>query len=348
LPYAEAQARRYWFCHDQRRRTFLGTGAGLLESVSREPSLGLNLRGGASISSPRSLVQARHPRPAEILTRRPIRGLACRAVGRFARNEPCPCGSGVKFKRCCIGREDEVERRADALEVLAGLGSFFPLTRPCGGQFEAWLATHASSEPDQETIHEGLARLTEADRRAIIDAYASRYPDVWRGVVADVGGDEIAEGVVIAGAMTAALSESREPIATSLIWVAEENDPAEALAFALDATNLWSVLEATLLDEALGGIPDGLTDGVYETVWDATIDEATRLFWSEAHARRLDVLVQRLRVSLPSVKPEAAARVLAEACDAFAADEDVRHELAVNLLSDALGALPRMSTAAAA
>jgi hypothetical protein len=48
------------------------------------------------------------------------------------------------------------------------------------------------------------------------------------------------------------------------------------------------------------------------------------------------------------VKPEAATRVLAEACDAFAADEDVRHELAANLLADALGALPRMSTAAAA
>jgi hypothetical protein len=247
-----------------------------------------------------------------------------------------------------MGRERELERRADALEVLAGLGSFYPLTRPCGGQFEAWLATHASSEPDQETVHEGIARLNEDDRRAIIDAYASRYPDVWRGMVADVGGDEIAEGLVIAGAMTAALSESREPTSTSLVWVAEEDDPAEALAFALDATNVWSVLEATLLDEALGGIPDGLADGVYETVWEATVDQAAWLFWSDTHARRLDVLVERLRVSLPSVKPEAAAPVLAEACDAFAADEDVRHELAVNLLADALGALPRMSTAAAA
>jgi SEC-C motif-containing protein len=310
--------------------------------------VGLNLRGGASISSPRSLVQARHPRPSRDPNASSGLAFSVRAVGRFARNEPCPCGSGVKFKRCCIGRERELERREDALEVLVGLGTFFPLVRPCGGELEPWLATHASSEPDQETIHEGIARLTEADRRAIIDGYASRYPDVWRGVVADVGGDEIAEGLVIAGAMTAALSESREPIATRLIWVAEGDDPAEALAFALDATNLWSVLEATLLEEALGGIPDALTDDVYETVWDATVDQATRLFWSEAHARRLDVLVQRLRVSLPSVTPEAAARVLAEACDAFAADEDVRHELAVNLLSDALGALPRMSTAAAA
>jgi len=22
------------------------------------------------------------------------------------RNAPCPCGSGLKYKRCCLGRED--------------------------------------------------------------------------------------------------------------------------------------------------------------------------------------------------------------------------------------------------
>lgn len=24
---------------------------------------------------------------------------------RTGRNAPCPCGSGVKFKRCCLGKE---------------------------------------------------------------------------------------------------------------------------------------------------------------------------------------------------------------------------------------------------
>ena len=27
-----------------------------------------------------------------------------RATGRVQRNDPCPCGSGRKFKKCCWGR----------------------------------------------------------------------------------------------------------------------------------------------------------------------------------------------------------------------------------------------------
>lgn len=27
-----------------------------------------------------------------------------RKPSRVGRNEPCPCGSGKKFKRCCLGR----------------------------------------------------------------------------------------------------------------------------------------------------------------------------------------------------------------------------------------------------
>jgi SEC-C motif len=269
-------------------------------------------------------------------------------VGRFAGNEPCPCGSGIKFKRCCLGREGELERRADALEVLAGLGSLFPLMRPCGGEFEPWLAAHASGDPTTETIEEGIARLTDKRRREIIDAHASRYPDVWRGLVEDAGGSDVAERVAITGAVTAALTEPREPYAAHLAFVVDEEDPAEALALALDGTNLWSIGEATLLDEALAAIDDGLADSVYEKVWDAMLDEAAQVFWSDAHARRLEILIQRLRASLPTLKPAQASRVLAEACDAFAEHEDVRPRLAAMLLTDTLDELDRVTQALAA
>lgn len=34
---------------------------------------------------------------------------------RISRNDPCPCGSGVKFKKCCGSRlADDDERIADA------------------------------------------------------------------------------------------------------------------------------------------------------------------------------------------------------------------------------------------
>ena len=269
-------------------------------------------------------------------------------MSRYERNAPCPCGSGLKFKRCCIGREDALERRADALEVLAGLGSFFPLMRPCGGELETWLAEHATPAADEETLDNGISRLTDDDRRAIIDAHALPYPDVWRGLVGDVGGSETAERVAIAGAVAAALSESRAPSAQYLVWVAGESEAAEALAFALDPTNLWSIAETTLLDEALAAIDDGLDDDPYEILCEAALEHAAREFWSDAHARRLDLLVQRLRASLPTLKPDRSVQVLGDACVAFDEDEDVCRRVGTLLLWDSLAVLERISQAAAA
>ena len=44
---------------------------------------------------------------------------------RPGRNDPCPCGSGRKYKRCCLGREAEHDANAAALErvVLPQLAS---------------------------------------------------------------------------------------------------------------------------------------------------------------------------------------------------------------------------------
>jgi len=28
---------------------------------------------------------------------------------KIGRNEPCPCGSGLKFKRCCLGKVNQPE-----------------------------------------------------------------------------------------------------------------------------------------------------------------------------------------------------------------------------------------------
>lgn len=40
------------------------------------------------------------PSPEQLL-RRPTNQAA---VGRVGRNDPCPCGSGKKFKNCCLER----------------------------------------------------------------------------------------------------------------------------------------------------------------------------------------------------------------------------------------------------
>jgi uncharacterized protein YecA (UPF0149 family) len=33
-----------------------------------------------------------------------------RAIGKVRRNDPCPCGSGKKFKRCCLWRVESAKR----------------------------------------------------------------------------------------------------------------------------------------------------------------------------------------------------------------------------------------------
>ena len=32
-------------------------------------------------------------------------------MAKISRNDPCPCGSGKKFKKCCLGKELEIQRQ---------------------------------------------------------------------------------------------------------------------------------------------------------------------------------------------------------------------------------------------
>ena len=48
------------------------------------------------------------------------------------RNDPCPCGSGKKYKRCCLEREEAAskeERRAHAAELQATMAEVMELDR---------------------------------------------------------------------------------------------------------------------------------------------------------------------------------------------------------------------------
>ena len=60
-------------------------------------------------------------------------------ISLVPRNAPCPCGSGKKYKRCCLDRERELFRKADVVEELFGLASMFPLLRPDCPEFDLWL-----------------------------------------------------------------------------------------------------------------------------------------------------------------------------------------------------------------
>jgi tetratricopeptide (TPR) repeat protein len=44
-------------------------------------------------------------------------------MANTGRNDPCPCGSGKKYKRCCLDKDEAAERQALASRVTPALGS---------------------------------------------------------------------------------------------------------------------------------------------------------------------------------------------------------------------------------
>src|ERR1700691_6256870 len=39
-------------------------------------------------------------------------------MGKIGRNDQCPCGSGLKFKKCCLGKVPSVVEAAPALRAV--------------------------------------------------------------------------------------------------------------------------------------------------------------------------------------------------------------------------------------
>lgn len=264
------------------------------------------------------------------------------------RNARCPCGSGVKYKRCCLDRERELVRKADALEELLGLASMFPLLRPDCPAFDAWLDSRRELEVSRASIEEAGALLPEAERERIVRMHAQEFPDVWRSLVDDFGDEAEAEQAVVVGAIVAAFGEARtvDPTVLELIDGDHElrADPAEALALSLEATHLWSIAEATVTGDALAEIPVASSAEAYEVAWTATVEEAAARLWSPRHERRLERLVERLRTQLPLGYNPNASAVLEEACAAFEHDKRLRARLAALLLADSLGPLQQAQT----
>lgn len=267
------------------------------------------------------------------------------------RNAPCPCGSGLKYKRCCLDRERELVRKADVLEELLGLATMFPLLRPDSRELDALLDARPDPEVTKGLIEEALALLSEEERVRIATAHAREFPSVWRSLVDDYGDEVEAEQAVLVGAIVAALGESAtiDSLTAELLERDADlaADPTEAIALALDGTGLYSIAEATALDEALAQLPEGLDDDAYGILWTAAVGAEAARIWSPQLERRLRRLVRRLHMKLPIADRPQASAVLADACSAFERDETVVKKVAEHLLAASLGSLRQAELAAA-
>ncbi len=228
----------------------------------------------------------------------------------------------------------------------------FPLLRPDRPEFDAWVDARRETEVTRASIEEAGALVPAAERERIARAHAQEFPGVWRSLVDDLGDEAEAEEVVFIGALVAALEEVRA-VEPSVLELIEENevileDRAEALAMALEATDLWSIAEATAADEAVAKIPDVLDDHAYEILWIAAIEAEAARLWSPRHAARLALLVERLRTQLPIAGHADVSAVLADGCAAFECDEGARIRLAAMLLADSLGEIEQTQILVAA
>ncbi len=44
-------------------------------------------------------------------------------MSKIGRNDPCPCGSGIKYKKCCIGKTDQVAQSAAQQNIQISLNT---------------------------------------------------------------------------------------------------------------------------------------------------------------------------------------------------------------------------------
>ncbi len=109
------------------------------------------------------------------------------------RNDPCPCGSGKKFKRCCAGEGKSTTTGLKAAIRMKGGVSFDPATNAyraivhswdnaeCIGEPQEWQSADTFTSEDaamtfyKTSIRPGLERLmAEASRKVRDGAFVHR------------------------------------------------------------------------------------------------------------------------------------------------------------------------------
>lgn len=236
------------------------------------------------------------------------------------------------------------------LEVLVEdatrVARLFPQLRPVGKAFSAWADRVAADDAAEASAADALALIEPAERSRIADG----LPGIRERYCAELGDERLAEQALLVGAVAAAVDERLPPDPRMLELLEERedlrSDPVEALALALEAGDLWGLVETAQLETALRDLPEELDDEEYEQHWDAIVAAEAKRLARRWHKRRLAELVGRLASQLPFSDYPAASAALALACEAFEHDRGVRARLAAALLGDSLS-VSRLSLLAA-
>jgi soluble cytochrome b562 len=107
-------------------------------------------------------------------------------MAKIGRNDPCPCGSGKKYKRCCLAAAKDAEARTQALAAAP----VPPAHDHLGFCDDCYAELATASNAVVDLVDAG--KLDEAKQAA--DALLQRFPDVHDGyarlgLVSEVRGD---------------------------------------------------------------------------------------------------------------------------------------------------------------
>jgi tetratricopeptide (TPR) repeat protein len=93
-------------------------------------------------------------------------------MSKIGRNDPCPCGSGKKYKRCCLPRHDAAAAERAAATTLAAARREPPRL---AGEDDDGLDEASNRVVD--LVHDGQLDAAEQTARDLL----LRYPDVHDG-----------------------------------------------------------------------------------------------------------------------------------------------------------------------
>ena len=111
-------------------------------------------------------------------------------MAKPGRNDPCPCGSGNKYKKCCLPKEEGVEReqlaKVEARRAENAAARRSPPLRDVKAAIAAILSSAEDADEDELTIASNAAadlvragKLDEAEQAA--RGLQARFPEVHDG-----------------------------------------------------------------------------------------------------------------------------------------------------------------------
>jgi tetratricopeptide (TPR) repeat protein len=95
-------------------------------------------------------------------------------MAKIGRNEPCPCGSGKKYKHCCLQQQEAAAR---ALAAAAVRPTIDVEIADSLARFDAEDELTAASNAAVDLVHEGKLDEAEQVARDLLE----RFPDVHDG-----------------------------------------------------------------------------------------------------------------------------------------------------------------------